>query len=634
MPSLPKHLTIALAAGTLLASCASYHARKGDEAYALLAYAKADQQYDKALAHRTDRAMTLRAAESCRKQNQIDEAAEHYQAAENMAPLNGDDAFHYGQILMAQGLWEPAEARFLTVLAERPEDHAALDLLGSCQGYRTFYKDSTQFTISELPVPGVTSAFSAVPYKKGLLFTGERSVGKRKANPWNGMSFLDLYYTEKRTLANWTEAEPIKGDVDGPFHEGPAVFSSDGKNLYFTRSNYYTRKLHKDERNVSHLKLFRAQLNEKGEWGDIREFGYNSEDYSVGHPALSADGRTLYFVSDMPGGSGGTDIWQCVDMGTGWGVPTNLGPTVNTSGNEMFPTVNGDALYFSSTAHDNMGGLDIFETHKQNDHWSEPKNLGYPLNTTHDDFSLVLDSTSSGGYLSSNRTGTDRIHVLLVNEPLFMLDGTAMSDLDGEFLPNASVTLTELNNHSDTTFITGRDGKFTFKLKPNAQYNVRVEHADMLTSTGTISTSGLSTSTTLHMDAKLQPLVVGQAIALPMIYYDYDKWDIRTDAAIELDKLAKVFMDNPQLSFELSSHTDSRGGDTYNLVLSDARANAAVDYLIRKGVDAQRVTAKGYGESMLVNACSNGVKCTEEAHQQNRRTEFKVTSVKELANQH
>lgn len=614
----------------LLSSCAGYHARKGDQAYALMAYSKAERHYAQAAKALTTQPQLLRAADAARRQNHMPKAATLYAQAEAMAPLTGDDAFRYGQVLMANGRTNEASAHFLAVLQERPEDAAAQDLYASCSGYRSFYADTTHYTVTELPLPGIATCFGATIYNNGLVFAGEKEVPGYKANPWNGMSFLDLYYAKKHTLATWENAEPLKGIVNGPYHEGPAVFSADGHTLYFTRSDYYKRKLNKDEANVSHLKLFRATLNEKGEWGDLHEFAYNGETYSVGHPALSRDGHTLYFASDMPGGLGGTDIWMCTDAGNGWGQPKNLGPIVNTAGNELFPTVNGDALYFSSTAHDNMGGLDIFETHTEGDHWSDPKNLNYPINTAHDDFAFVMDTTGTG-FLSSDRTGRDRVHVVFVNEPTFMVEGFVTDDSTGLYLPNTMITLTDLATDKDTSMLTGADGKFAMKLAANHQYEVKAEHAGMLTQTQPISTAGLTANATLHADISLTALQIDRPIAVNNIYYDYDSWDIRADAAAELNKLAKVFNDNPQLTFELSSHTDSRGGDMYNLVLSDARARSAVDYLIRQGVDPQRITAKGYGETVLVNRCGNGVKCTEEEHQANRRTEFRVTSVKELA---
>ncbi|HEX2618237.1 MAG TPA: hypothetical protein VHL57_11890, partial [Flavobacteriales bacterium] len=462
-----------LGTAALLTSCANYHVRKGDQAYALMAYAKAERHYGQAKDALAERPVLLRAGDAARRQNHMPRAAELYRQADALTPLAGDDAFRYGQVLMALGRTSEAADRFMTVLQERPEDAAAQDLYASCSGFRSFYADTTHFTVSELPLPGISTCFSAVPYGHGLVFAGEREVPGYKANPWNGMSFLDLYYANKHTLANWDKAEPLKGAVNGPYHEGPAVFSADGKTLYFTRSNYYKRKLNKDEADVSHLKLFRAQQNEKGEWVDMHEFAYNGETYSVGHPALSKDGHTLYFASDMPGGFGGTDIWKCSDVSGSWGRPENLGPIVNTSGNEIFPTVNGDALYFASTAHENMGGLDIFETHPEGDHWSGPSNMNYPINTTHDDFSFVMDTTGRSGFFSSDRTGRDRVHVFFLNEPTFMVEGFITDEITGLYLPNTMVTLTDLVTDEDTSMVTGADGKFTLKLAADRQYLVK-----------------------------------------------------------------------------------------------------------------------------------------------------------------
>lgn len=262
----------------------------------------------------------------------------------------------------------------------------------------------------------IRNVFSATPYKQGLLVVGEQDAPLATTNPWNGMSYLDLYYSEKKTIVTWLEAQPVPGKVNGTYHEGPVAISADGKTMYFTRSHYTDRKLAKDEDDVSHLMLFRATLNGEAEWDDVRAFAYNGLDFSTGHPALSADGRTLYFASDRPGGHGGTDLWMSSDNGTGWTEPVNLGPTVNTPGNELFPTINGNTLYFASTAHENMGGLDIFSTTLQHERWTEPENLGYPMNTVHDDFAFVMEEGGNSGYLSSDRSGNDRIHAFTLNE--------------------------------------------------------------------------------------------------------------------------------------------------------------------------------------------------------------------------
>jgi outer membrane protein OmpA-like peptidoglycan-associated protein len=263
--------------------------------------------------------------------------------------------------------------------------------------------------------------------------------------------------------------------------------------------------------------------------------------------------------------------------------------------------------------------------------------MNYPVNTEHDDFSLVLDKrvglagdTSMSGYLSSDRDGTDQVYTFWAVAPVFFVEGE-VTDPEGHYLPNVEVTLAELLTEEDTTVMTGPDGKFHFPLKPGRDYSVRATDDGYLSQSQSLSTRGLLRSDTLRVEFRLSPITVDAPIAIDNILYDYDKWDIRPDAARELDKLARIFKDNPHMSFELGAHTDSRGGDTYNLVLSDARAHSAVNYLIQQGVDPDRISAKGFGETALTNKCTNGVKCSEEEHQANRRTEFRVTGIKNLA---
>ena len=611
----------------LLPACGSLRMQRADQAYDLMQYPKAERIYGRILEREEVRAARARLADSFRKHNALAEAASQYALLEARTPLTGDTALAYGEVLLAQGDPQAASEYFLRVLEQTPENGQALDLYGSTQGYASFFKDTARFFVNRLNLPGIVTAFGGTPYRQGLLVAGEKEQDIRNANPWNEHSFLDLYYCGSKTVVTWLPADGLPGKVNGPFHEGPGAFSPDGRTLYFTRSNYVQRKLLKDQRSTSHLKLFRATLDSvTGEWGDLRDFIYNDERWSTGHPALSTDGSMLYFASDRPGGLGGSDIWRCRDNGTGWSEPENLGPTVNTAGNELFPTVNGHTLHFSSTAHNNMGGLDIFETQEQNGQWTEPINLNAPLNTPKDDFHFVLDSTNKAGYLSSDRDGMDQIYQFSTYEPIFQLQGFVLDEED-RYLPNVAVTLENLDTGEDDSLLTGPDGHFSFQLEANTDYNLRSERKDLLTLSRPVSTRGLVLSDTLRADLHMRTIKIGEAIAINNIYYDYDEWFIRPDAALELDKLAQLFIDNPSISFELGSHTDSRGGDLYNLVLSDARANSAVNYLIHRGVGPDRITAKGYGEEILVNACSNGVKCTEEDHQANRRTEFKVTGI-------
>ena len=317
-----KHIaSIAVAASLLFASCANYHVRQGQQAMALMAYAKAGKHFNKALNQQQGRDLLLMTAAAEAKQNLVVKAAAHFAAAERIAPLTGADAFQYGRMLMALGEYEKAEPMLLRALQENPERRDAAELIGACQGYRSFYSDSSRYTVTQLQFTGMATAYSATPSEGGLIFAAQRQVSAGKKDPWTGLSFTDLYQVTVGADGATGIPAPMKGAVNGPYHEGSAALSTDGKTLYFTRSNYYGSKLLKDKDNVSNLKMFRATKEDNGEWGNIREFGYNGEGYSVGLPALSKDGKTLYFTSDMPGGLGGKDLWYSTDNGTGWGAP-------------------------------------------------------------------------------------------------------------------------------------------------------------------------------------------------------------------------------------------------------------------------------------------------------------------------
>ena len=626
------NILFATAGTILLASCSGWQLAQGDKAYARMAYARASAHYGKALSENVDdRAVLLRAADTERRLRHHADAADLYGKALKSGPLGAEDAIRYGEVLMALGKRNEASERFMDALALNPERSEVRDLILSCEQDALFLQDSARYVVSALPIDGFTNAFSPIPYADGLVFTGERADATSRSNPWNGNGYLDLFYARKRSFAIWEAAVPLPGDVNGAYHEGPACFSADGRTMFFSRSNYYRSKLLKNEIDESNIKLFRATLDSSGHWGDMHEFAYNSDDYSVGQPAISGDGRVLYFVSDMPGTLGGKDIFRCVNNGTGWGPPENLGPTVNTAGDEMFPTICGDVLYFASTAHMNMGGLDIFSTHAEGAGWSRPENMGYPINSAFDDLGMTLSEDGKHGYFSSDRSGRDRLYQFFVKDPVLFVDGSVFDDTTGTYLPQVEMHLTALDGDTEMTVLTAMDGSFRFPMKAGKRYRLEARMEGRLTESREISTEGSVNGTSFRENIHLITVQLDKPFLVENIYYDYDKWDIRPDAAPELDKLAKLFTDNPRLTFELSAHTDCRGSDLYNLVLSDARANSAVDYLIRMGVDPDRITSKGYGESRPVNGCIDGRPCTEEDYQMNRRTEFKIVKVNELA---
>lgn len=629
MKKLPYILLLSVLMG-LMTGCAQQHLTKGDRAYERMAYAAAACHYEKALRSTDDRSVALRAADAYSKQNNMAKAADWYAYADRMAPLTNTDAMNHGRALQSLGRIGEAAKFFERVMAEKPEDAVVRELGLAIADHEAFFEDTTLFTVDPLPLTGLVSCFSAIPHGNGILFAAERQADGKNTNPWNGASYLDLYTSSPTVSGTWSAPVPLQGEVNGRFHEGPAVISADGNTMYFTRSDYYKFRLNKDDNATSHLMLYRAEKQADGSWGKNHSFAYNGIDFSAGHAALSKDGNTLYYVSDMPGGFGGTDIYACQRTPEGWGYPKNLGATVNTSANEMFPTISGDTLYFSSNGHRTLGGLDIFMCTPEDAGWSIPVNMNYPINSTFDDFAFVLLPGGKSGYLSSNRNGADRIYNFGANDPTLVLKGIFEEEADGSPMAGVEVKLLDLTRGDTLVLFTDADGAYSFPLQQGSKYKVLGGKDGMFTESRNLSTEQQRTSRTYTEDFKLKRVVVDKPIIVENIYYDYDKWDIRPDAAIELDKLVRLFNDNPELGFELGSHTDSRATDVYNLVLSEARANSAVDYLIRNGVDPNRISAKGYGEKKPVNRCVNDVPCSEEEHQANRRTEFKVTRTKAL----
>jgi outer membrane protein OmpA-like peptidoglycan-associated protein len=529
---------------------------------------------------------------------------------------------------MANGKHAIAAIYLREYLLAHPKDAVARMMLTACNSLMQRYRDTTLYTLTPIPNDQFVNAFSIIEYQNGVVFTADKEVFLgRKMAAWTGNSYLDLYAMNKDVNGNWMTPELLKGDINGRFHEGPATFTADGKTVYFTRSNYLKRRMEVNDQQENNLKIFQATLID-GEWKNLAEFPYNSDDYSCGHPTLSADGKTLYFISDMPGGEGGTDIYASQWEDGVWSTPVNLGRTINTSGNEMFPFIHDDgALYFSSDAHNSMGGLDVFITYFNGKRWMQPENLNYPLNSSKDDFGFSLNRNNHSGFVSSSRNEADQMFAFEKHPPTFNLIGTAR--YKGTITPVEGVIVEITNSKTGEieTVMSDANGNFKLKLQPEMEYDLYCTKMGCFSRTDKISTLGLKYSEDFYANYEVEPIVIDKPIVLENIYYDFDKWEIRPDAALELDKLVQLLIDNPKIDIEMGSHTDARGSDHYNLVLSDKRAHAAVQYLISKGIDSARLTHHGYGETVPVNACTNAVECPEEQHQQNRRTEFKVKRI-------
>ena len=612
----------------LLFSCANSHIYKGDRYYDAIAYAKAIPHYEKVYSKNPTKEIGVKLADSYYRTGQLDAAESVY---ENIITLDANkdiQYFNYAKVLMANNKYDKAKEVLTTYLSANEEDHVAKMMLTSCNAINERFVDTSLYELTPINTEGFTNTFSVSEYQDGIVFIADKEVFVgRKKNPWTGDSYLDIYSMKKSEDGTWMNPVLLQGDINGPFHEGPASFSEDGNTVFFTRSNYFKRKMEVDEQMQNNLKIFKATLVD-GKWKNLEELPFNSDDYSVGHPALTPCCNTLYFVSDMPGGYGGTDIYRTDLVDGEWSTPENLGPEVNTEGNEMFPYVSeDDALYFSSDAHNSMGGLDVFITYNNGDRWMKPENLNYPINSFKDDFGFIINEKSNTGFVSSSRNENDKIYEFSRHKPKFNLFGFA--HYKGSDTPVAGVTAQITNNETGQIIsaVSDSDGKFTIKLKDDSEYGLMCTRVGCFTRTDEITTKGLKYSHDFYADFEVEEIILNKPIVLENIYYDFDKWDIRPDAGLELDKLVKLLNDNPTIEIELGSHTDARGSDNYNRVLSGRRAYAAVGYLVSQGINPDRLTWNGYGESVLVNECENDTYCTEEKHQENRRTEFKVTKM-------
>jgi outer membrane protein OmpA-like peptidoglycan-associated protein len=582
--------------------------------------------------------------------------------------------------------------------------------------------DSTSFTIKETAVNSGYGDFCPAFYEDGIVFASKRKSTGFVNNKygWDNSFFIDMYSASKVKKGssdlelNKTATILKTNEFKAKPHDGPVTFNKNFTKAFITRNDVDATK--KDQ--VVKLMLYEIEKDAQGQWTNEKPFIYNSKDYSVGHASLSHDGKTLYFVSDMPGGMGGADIYYSQFQNGIWSFPTNAGKNINTDGDDLFPYISANGnLYYASNGKLGMGGLDVFKSENKNGSFSASENMGYPLNTNADDFSLIVDSLEENGYLSSNRIeNIDRIYSVKISPTTVIYSGKLLTEKSNKAISNNPVKIVNTKTKEVTMVTTDESGKFTIKMKKGNEYELLSEKKYyVLKNKEVVKTANIKKGDTLTGSIYLQPTAIfllchveeegtkkvlpgatvaitnlktgekkeymvdqlsdvevmaerfndyhilakkkgyfdkevklttgdfsmdevldlgmsridkGDILNIENIYYDLAKWDLRNSSQSELDKLAKFLMEN-DIKVELSSHTDSRASDKYNLTLSQKRAQSCVTYLISKGVSKDNIIAKGYGESKPVNGCTNGKKCSEEEHQANRRTELKILEVQE-----
>tara|TARA_R110002167_G_scaffold84710_1_gene230198 strand:- start:18007 stop:19920 length:1914 start_codon:yes stop_codon:yes gene_type:complete len=495
--------------------------------------------------------------------------------------------------------------------------------------------DAYVIKLINVPFNSKLSDFGSFIKNNELIFASSRGEDETKRYAWNKEPFLDLYQIplkDKDGNIEYGIPELIKSSkINTDYHEASVAITSDGKTMFFTRDNVTRKnKIDYDKKGTTHLKIYKASLI-NGSWENIKELPFNDEVFSTGHPALSPDDKKLYFVSDRNGGFGQTDIYQ-VDIldNNKYSEPINLGDKINTSEREMFPFVSNDSiLYFSSDGHLNLGLLDIFRSNILKDKTSETENLGAPYNSGYDDFAYfeISNNPIRKGYFSSNRPGgigNDDIYSFNAYKCAQKIEGIVLDSLTNQQLSDATVKLINETGMIINEVKTNENGAYNFDVYCDKKYTVvgsktdyKSNHKDVIT---TIENGNINSA-----NLYLTPLIRGNQIVINPIFFDYDKWNIRTDAEYELENIVDILRLKPNMVIKIESHTDSRGTARYNLKLSDRRAASTKDYLLSRGIPENQIeSAIGYGETQLLNKCSDGVKCTSEEHQLNRRSYFYI----------
>lgn len=563
------------------------------------------------------------------------EAAEIYKKLAETYPdeMEVEYIFRYAQSLKSVGNYDQAAQlmeEFKTMTAytgDFDEDYLT-----------KIEKNSGRYTVQPFPYNSKYSDFAASYYEEGLLFSSDRDTGNlaRYRHTWNSRDFLDLYKVNADSISN-DKVVKLEGEVNTRLHESTSVVSKDGSMMYFTRNNFLDGKKYKDAEGIIRLKIYSAD-NVNGVWTNIVELPFNSDSYSVAHPMLSPDGKRLYFVSDMPGSLGESDLFMTEIIGDGtYGPIVNLGKNINTKARETFPFITKDGvLYFSSDGHQGLGGLDVFATKIAFDDYDQPVvNVGRPINGPSDDFAFIYDSDKHTGYFSSNREGgmgDDDIYQFVENEPLQLdciqdVTGTVRDRISNEVLAGATVKVIDEENREISSTITDSDGNYFLQLDCSKGNFVRASRDGYVPAEEYLNKSyGKPRIIDFYLERDLVTGGFGDDLAkllqLSTIYFDLNKYNIRPDAEIEIQKVIVAMEKYPSLKIKVNSHTDSRGDDAYNLWLSQKRAESTVKYMISKGISVDRLQGEGFGESRLVNECFNGIPCSKEQHQLNRRSEF------------
>lgn len=722
-----------------MANSAEYN---GDKYYNLFAYRKAIDFYKEAIEKQKVDSLrgplALKIATSYNKLNNPEKSNGWFVEAESCGLVLDEHAkLRYGQALTATGKYAEAKEIFQNLLMTDSISTSIRDIsreqLSAIKEQQKFFKNTGQVSIKKANFNSKYSDFAPFILDSLILFVSARNQKSPISSifNWDESNYLDIFAYDTTSK----QVTRFSNKINSKMHEGPLTAYNNKTELIFTRNTSVGNKVKQSNDGITKLQLYHTRFYED-KWQTAEVLDFCDPNFSFAHPSISSDGNVLYFASDMPGGKGGSDIYRVERDTTGnWGSPVNLGAMINSAGNEFFPTLWHDRLYFASNGHGGLGGLDIFGYDLSQGLDGKVINLGAPINSSLDDFGIAIVKNGRSGYFSSNREESefkDEIYYFTSNNdllPQYKIQLIVLDQSDKTYLENCKVYLVNSQNDTITTSEEGiglyetsnvepneqfeifvqKDGylpqsveistlevtasspnlwekriiltkdydfgftgfvfnaannerldsvhvKITNNLKDNSQidlytndsgyfnrdlnedelnnrisFQLKLEKEGFLGKTvtynKTLSEPGIDTlnnNLNLGLDKIEVGADIGKLVDIQPIYFDLGKSKIRPDAARELDKIVDVMKENPNMVIELGSHTDARGSDAFNLKLSDKRAKASAEYITSQGISADRISGKGYGETQLINQCTNGVKCSEDQHQINRRTEFKV----------
>lgn len=693
--------------------------KMADGHFELMEYAKCVDMYDE-LAHKCisgskkgDWGNVRKAAESHYHLFEMAEAIELFGSLHGKNQLSEEDRIQYIQALRYTMKYGKSNEVIRESASLFPANPYFKRMLAGIETFDRLYADSAFYRLQPARINSGEGDFGAAYYKQSIVYAS-KAVNPGFLTPaygWDNDFYLNLLQSYFNADSSLQDGQLLRHQFLSKAHDGPVSFNQDATEMVITR-NLVGKK--KNGQNIVVLALYFSHW-ENGEWSDLVAFEFNDKTYNVGHGVFDESGQHLYFVSEAPGGQGGADIYVSERLGKGWGAPKNLGPLVNTERDELFPFVQKEMLYFASNGHFGLGGLDVFEFDLKSSAASH--NMGYPINTSNDDFGLIYDGSGLIGFVSSNRDANidhlyhvkkRPIHLNLEGEVLeqyatlepstaqtVWIRNLSNNELDslvtndkGQFektlrinqdyriytrkaeyillkeanastqglrqdstlhcqlilkpttiqvhlrviekesrkiIPDALVTITDYNLNWDTTLITNAEGKVSLTVNRNVVLWAHGSKKGFIDTEVSFNTQNVN-DRVIDLELELPLIKKGEKFKLENIFYDLNKSTLRPESMAALDKLADFIVQN-NLRIELSAHTDSRGSTTYNQKLSQARAQSCVDYLIKKGVNTKSINAKGYGESQLVNKCKDGVTCSEDEHQENRRTEVKILEV-------